>query len=82
MTIMLYYSIIPFVSALIISTLAIHGYSKIEFKNFYLRRNELKIQNIEKETKVQSHKTEFIMDQFNLIYERIKKTDEKIDDLQ
>lgn len=81
-TIMLYYSIIPFVSALIISTLAIHGYTKLEFKSFHLRRNELKIQNIEKETKVQSHKTEFIMDQFNLIYERIKKTDEKIDDLQ
>lgn len=81
-TIVLYYSIIPFVSTLIISTLAMHGYTKLEFKNFHLRRNELKIQNIEKETKVQSHKTEFIMDQFNLIYERIKKTDEKIDDLQ
>lgn len=82
MSIMLFYSIIPFVSALIISLLVIHAYTKLEFKNFHLRRNELKIQNIEKETKIQSHKTDFIMDQFNLIYERIKKTDEKIDDLQ
>lgn len=81
-SIMLYYSIIPFVSALIISILAMHGYTKLEFKSFNFRKNELKIQNIEKETKVQGQKTEFIIEQFNLIYERIKKTDEKIDDLQ
>jgi predicted transcriptional regulator len=79
---MLYYAIIPFVASLMISALAIHGYTKLGFKNFYLRRNELKIQNIETETKVQSQRTEFIMEQFNLIYERIKKTDEKIDELQ
>jgi predicted transcriptional regulator len=79
---MLYYAIIPFVASLMITALAIHGYTKLGFKNFYLRRNELKIQNIETETKVQSQRTEFIMEQFNLIYERIKKTDEKIDELQ
>lgn len=81
-TIIFHYSILPFIGALIISTLAMHGYTKLAFKNFHLRRNELKILQIEKEAKIQGHKTEFIIDQFNVIYERINKTDEKIDNLQ
>lgn len=81
-TIVFNYSIIPFVSALIISTLVLYGYNKLTFKNFRIRRNELRIHNVEKETKIQSHKTEFIINQFDAIYEKISKTDEKIDDLQ
>lgn len=81
-TIIFNYSIIPFASTLFISILALNGYNRLKFKNFHNHRSELKMYDMEKEARIQNHKTELILDQFNVIYERINKTDEKINKIQ
>ena len=81
-SLILNYTLIPFGSALVLSFLALKIYN--QFKNKYFKRYniETKISQLESQIKDQINKTNFISEQFRVVYDRTNKTNEKLTDIQ
>ncbi len=81
-SLILNYTLIPFGSALVLSFLALKIYN--QFKNKYFKRYniETKISQLEGQIKDQINKTNFISEQFRVVYDRTNKTNEKLTDIQ
>lgn len=76
------YTLIPFVSALALSILALEIYNQLKNKNFKKYNIETKISQLESQIKDQINKTNFISEQFRVVYDRTNKTNEKLTDIQ
>ena len=81
-SLILNYTLIPFVSALALSILALEIYNQLKNKNFKKYNIETKISQLESQIKDQINKTNLISEQFRLVYDRTNKTNEKLTDIQ
>ena len=76
------YSIIPFISAIILTYIALRGYQKLKYRSFWIHRVDLLAINLEKRAREQISQIEQISTQLAGIYERISKAEEKIKEIQ
>jgi hypothetical protein len=81
-SLILNYTLIPFVSAIALSFLALEIYNKVKNKNFKKYNIETKISQLEIQIKDQINKTNLISEQFRVLYDRTNKTNEKLTDIQ
>jgi hypothetical protein len=81
-SLILNYALIPFGSALVLSFLALKIYNQLKSKNFKRYNIETKISHFESQIKDQINKTNFISEQFRVVYDRTNKTNEKLTDIQ
>jgi hypothetical protein len=81
-SLILNYILIPFGSALVLSFLALKIYNQLKSKNFKRYNIETKISRFESQIKDQINKTNFISEQFRVVYDRTNKTNEKLTDIQ
>ena len=81
-SLILNYTLIPFVSAIVLSFLALEIYNKLKNKNFKKYNIETKISQLEIQIKDQINKTSLISEQFRVLYDRTNKTNEKLTDIQ
>jgi DNA-binding transcriptional ArsR family regulator len=81
-SLILNYTLIPFVSAIVLSFLALEIYNKLKNKNFKKYNIETKISQLEIQIKDQINKTNLISEQFRVLYDRTNKTNEKLTDIQ
>lgn len=76
------YSIIPFVSAIILTYILLKVYQKLKYRSFWRHRIDLLASNIEKQAREQTSQVELISNQLAGVYERIGKTEEKMKEIQ
>jgi hypothetical protein len=81
-SLILNYALIPFGSALVLSFLALKIYNKLKNNNFKKYNIETKISHLESQIKDQINKTDFVSEQLRVVYDRTKKTNEKLTDIQ
>jgi hypothetical protein len=81
-SLILNYALIPFGSALVLSFLALKIYNKLRNNNFKKYNIETKISHLESQIKDQINKTDFVSEQLRVVYDRTKKTNEKLTDIQ
>jgi DNA-binding transcriptional ArsR family regulator len=81
-SLILNYTVIPFVSAIGLSILALQIYNQLKNKKFKKYNIEIKISQLESQLKDQSNKTDLISEQFRVLYDRSNKTNEKLTDIQ
>ena len=81
-SLILNYTLIPFVSAIVLSFLALEIYNKLKNKNFKKYNIETKISQLEIQIKDQINKTNFISEQIRVVYDRTNKANEKLTDIQ
>jgi DNA-binding transcriptional ArsR family regulator len=81
-SLILNYTVIPFVSAIGLSILALQIYNQLKNKKFKKYNMEIKISQLESQLKDQINKTDFISEQFRVLYDRSNKTNEKLTDIQ
>lgn len=81
-SLILNYALIPFGSALVLSLLALKIFNQLKSKNFKRYNIETKISHLESQIKDQINKTNFISEQFRVVYDRTNKTNEKLTDIQ
>lgn len=81
-SLILNYTLIPFVSSLALSILALEIYNQLKNKNFKKYNIETKISQLESQIKNQINKTNLISEQFRVVYDRTNKTNEKLTDIQ
>ena len=81
-SLILNYTLIPFGSALVLSFLALKIYNQLKNKNFKRYNIETKISHLESQIKDQINKTNFISEQFRVVYDRTNKTNEKLTEIQ
>ena len=73
---------IPFISAIIVTYIALRGYQKLKYRSFWIHRVDLLAINLEKRAREQISQIEQISTQLAGIYERISKAEEKIKEIQ
>jgi hypothetical protein len=76
------YSLIPFISSIGLSLLALEIYNQHRKKNIKKYNIETKITQLESQIKDQISKTNLISEQFRVLYDRTNKTNEKLTDIQ
>jgi DNA-binding transcriptional ArsR family regulator len=81
-SLILNYTVIPFVSAIGLSILALQIYNQLKNKKFKKYNIEIKISQLESQLKDQINKTDLISEQFRVLYDRSNKTNEKLTDIQ
>lgn len=81
-SLILNYTLIPFVSAIALSFLALEIYIQLKNKKFKNYNIETKISQLEIQIKDQINKTNLISEQFSALYDRTNKTNEKLTDIQ
>jgi hypothetical protein len=81
-SLILNYTVIPFVSAIGLSILALQIYNQLKNKKFKKYNMEIKISQLESQLKDQINKTDLISEQFTVLYDRSNKTNEKLTDIQ
>ncbi|CAN5872095.1 hypothetical protein BH23THE1_BH23THE1_07220 [soil metagenome] len=81
-SLILNYTLIPFVSAIALSFLALEIYNQLKNKKFKNYNIETKISQLEIQIKDQINKTNLISEQFRALYDRSNKTNEKLIDIQ
>jgi hypothetical protein len=81
-SLILNYTVIPFVSAIGLSILALQIYNQLKNKKFKKYNMEIKISQLESQLKDQINKTDLISEQFRVLYDRSNKTNEKLTDIQ
>lgn len=81
-SLILNFTLIPFVSALALSILVLEIYNHLKNKNFKKYNIETKISQLESQIKDQINKTNLISEQFRVVYDRTNKTNEKLTDIQ
>ena len=81
-SLILNYTLIPFVLAIALSILALEIYKQLKNKKFKKYNIETKISQLESQIKDQINKTNLISEQFRVLYDRTNKTNEKLTDIQ
>lgn len=81
-SLILNYTVIPFVSAIGLSILALQIYNQLKNKKFKKYNMEIKISQLESQLKDQINKTDLISEQFRVLYDRSNKINEKLTDIQ
>lgn len=81
-SLILNYTLIPFVSAIALSFLALEIYNQLKNKKYKKYNIEIKISQLESQIKDQINKTNLISEQFTVLYDRTNKTNEKLADIQ
>ncbi len=81
-SLILNYTLIPFVLAIALSILALEIYKQLKNKKFKKYNIETKISQLESQIKDQINKTNLISEQFRVLYDRTNKTNEKLSDIQ
>jgi hypothetical protein len=81
-SLILNYTVFPFVSAIGLSILALQIYNQLKNKKFKKYNMEIKISQLESQLKDQINKTDLISEQFRVLYDRSNKTNEKLTDIQ
>jgi len=81
-SLILYYVIFPFISALALSILALKIFNLSKNKKFKNYINEAEISHLEGQIKDQNYKINLISEQFEILYDRTSKTHEKLIDIQ
>ena len=81
-SLILNYTVIPFVSSIGLSILALQIYNQLKNKKFKKYNIEIKISQLESQLKDQINKTDLISEQFRVLYDRSNKTNEKLTDIQ
>ena len=81
-SLILYYVIFPFVSALALSILALKIFNLSKNKKFENYIIESKISQLEGQIKDQIYKTNLISEQFEILYDRTSKINDKLTDIQ
>lgn len=76
--VILIYSVIPFVSAIIITILLVEGYRKLRLNSFFKHNTDLNIYEIDKRTRIEASKIELMSNQFDIVNEKIKKVYEMV----
>lgn len=76
--VILIYSVIPFVSAIIITILVVEGYRKLRLNSFFKHNTDLTIYEIDKRTRIEASKIELMSNQFDIVNEKIKKVYEMV----
>lgn len=80
-SLILNYTLIPFGSTLALSFLALKIYNQVKNKNLKRYDIETKISHLESQIKDQINKTDFLSEQFRVIYDRTNTTNEKLTDI-
>ena len=80
-SLILNYTLVPFISAIAVSILALKIYNLLKNKKFNKYNIETKITSLESQIKDQINKTNLISEQFRVLYDRTNKTNEKLADI-
>lgn len=73
------YTLVPFGAALALSILILEIYNKLKGKDFKKYHIESKITDLENQIREQKDKANFISEQFEVVYDRTNRTNEKLD---
>lgn len=76
------YTLIPFGSALVLSFLALKIYNQLKNKSLKKYNIETKVSHLDSQMRDQINKTNFISEQFRVVYDRTNTTNEKLTDIQ